>query len=360
MNLNIPLIKKIFYLIFISLIIYIFFKLFIFYIPFAVAYIISKLLNPIIIKVSKKFNFSRKISSIIVLTAFFLITGAVLFLVTNKIVEESNFFLSMINTYIEKVNDFISKIENENKIFGNYFISDNMKNIIIRNINDYFNNLGEYIKSIITNLVMALKSIPVYFMNIIITILAIYFISSDRFSILDKLEFQFTRKFISKIRVKLDKIFDTLFNYLKAEIILICISFIIVLLGLYIFKLIGMNIKYPFLMALLIGLVDALPILGAGTVMVPWSIILFVEKDTSLGFLILGLFILILCTKQILEPKIVSNKIGVHPIFTLISMYTGFKVKGLIGIILGPIILIVLKEIFENLLDKGLVNYLNE
>lgn len=360
MNLNIPLIKKICYLIFISLIIIIFLKLFVFYIPFVVAYIISKLLNPVIIKLTKKFNLNRKISSIIVLTAFFLITGLVVIFGVSKILEESNFFLSMINTYIEKINDFISKIENENKLFGNYFISDSMKNIIIRNINEYFNNLGDSLKNIVTNLITTLKSIPIYFINIIITVLAIYFILSDRFSILDKLEFQFTRKFISKIRSKLDNILNTLFDYLKAEIILVFISFIIVLIGLYIFKLLGMNIKYPFLMAILIGLIDALPILGAGTIMVPWSIILFIEKDTSLGFLILGLFILILCVKQILEPKIVSNKIGVHPIFTLISMYTGFKVKGIIGIILGPIMLIVLKEIFENLLDQGLVNYLNE
>ena len=360
MNLNIPLIKKICYLIFISLIIIIFLKLFVFYIPFVVAYIISKLLNPVIIKLTKKFNLNRKISSIIVLTAFFLITGLVVIFGVSKILEESNFFLSMINTYIEKINDFISKIENENKLFGNYFISDSMKNIIIRNINEYFNNLGDSLKNIVTNLITTLKSIPIYFINIIITVLAIYFILSDRFSILDKLEFQFTRKFISKIRSKLDNILNTLFDYLKAEIILVFISFIIVLIGLYIFKVLGMNIKYPFLMAILIGLIDALPILGAGTIMVPWSIILFIEKDTSLGFLILGLFILILCVKQILEPKIVSNKIGVHPIFTLISMYTGFKVKGIIGIILGPIMLIVLKEIFENLLDQGLVNYLNE
>ena len=360
MNLNIPLIKKICYLIFISLIFFIFLKLFVFYIPFVVAYIISKLLNPVIIKLTKKFNLNRKISSIIVLTAFFLITGLVVIFGVSKILEESNFFLSMINTYIEKINDFISKIENENKLFGNYFISDSMKNIIIRNINEYFNNLGDSLKNIVTNLITTLKSIPIYFINIIITVLAIYFILSDRFSILDKLEFQFTRKFISKIRSKLDNILNTLFDYLKAEIILVFISFIIVLIGLYIFKLLGMNIKYPFLMAILIGLIDALPILGAGTIMVPWSIILFIEKDTSLGFLILGLFILILCVKQILEPKIVSNKIGVHPIFTLISMYTGFKVKGIIGIILGPIMLIVLKEIFENLLDQGLVNYLNE
>ena len=94
--------------------------------------------------------------------------------------------------------------------------------------------------------------------------------------------------------------------------------------------------------------------------MIPWSIILFINKDNSLGFSVLGLFILILCIKQILEPKLVSQKIGVHPFFTLIAMYTGFKLLGFIGILIGPILLIVLKEIFDNFLDKGLINYFIE
>lgn len=60
-------------------------------------------------------------------------------------------------------------------------------------------------------------------------------------------------------------------------------------------------------------------------------------------------------TRQLIEPRIVSNKIGIHPIFTLIAMYTGFKVVGIIGLLVGPIILIILKNIYENILDDGIV-----
>ena len=59
--------------------------------------------------------------------------------------------------------------------------------------------------------------------------------------------------------------------------------------------------------------------------------------------------------RQFLEPKIVSGKIGIHPIFTLIAMYTGFKIIGLIGMFVGPIILIILKNIFETMIDNGVV-----
>lgn len=138
------------------------------------------------------------------------------------------------------------------------------------------------------------------------------------------------------------------------------ISFVIVLMGLNIFYLFGMNVGYPLIMALFIGFVDALPILGAGTVMIPWSIILFLNNEKSVGFSILGLYIFVIALRQFLEPKIVSSKIGIHPIFTLIAMYTGFKLIGIIGMLIGPIVLIILKNIFENSLDKGIVKTILE
>lgn len=149
-------------------------------------------------------------------------------------------------------------------------------------------------------------------------------------------------------------------GYLKAEFKLIGISFVIVLMGLNIFYLMGMNVGYPLLMALLIGFVDALPILGSGTVMIPWSLILFLNQEYSVGFSILGLYVFTSAVRQFLEPKIVSSKIGVHPLFTLIAMYTGFKLMGIMGMLIGPIVLIILKNIFENTIDRGIVKSILE
>ena len=125
----------------------------------------------------------------------------------------------------------------------------------------------------------------------------------------------------------------TLGGYLKAEATLILVSFIISLIGLYILVFLGFNIKYPLLMALFIGFVDALPILGSGTVMIPWAIISAINGDINLGLAIIVLLIIMSVVRQLLEPKLVSKNIGVHPIFTLIAMYTGFKVIGVIRII---------------------------
>lgn len=74
----------------------------------------------------------------------------------------------------------------------------------------------------------------------------------------------------------------------------------------------------------------------------------------------MGLYILTVVVKQILEPKLVSNKIGIHPIFTLIAMYTGFKIIGVLGLLLGPIMLVVLKNIFSTSIDKGIIKAILE
>ena len=108
-------------------------------------------------------------------------------------------------------------------------------------------------------------------------------------------------------------------------------------------------------MALFIGFVDALPILGSGTVMVPWAIVSGLNGDLKLGIAIIILFAIMSTIRQFLEPKLVSKHIGTHPIFTLIAMYTGFKFLGVIGLLVGPIILIIIKNVFATFIDEGVV-----
>ena len=88
--------------------------------------------------------------------------------------------------------------------------------------------------------------------------------------------------------------------------------------------------------------------------MIPWAIFSALNGDIRLGIALIVLWIIMSVVRQLLEPKIVSGKIGIHPIFTLIAMYTGFKVIGIIGMLAGPIVLIILKSIFSNRLEQGI------
>ena len=89
--------------------------------------------------------------------------------------------------------------------------------------------------------------------------------------------------------------------------------------------------------------------------MVPWAVACGLNGDFRLGVAIIILWIIMSIIRQFLEPKLVSKHIGTHPIFTLIAMYTGFKFLGVIGLLVGPIILIIIKIVFATFIDEGVV-----
>ena len=173
--------------------------------------------------------------------------------------------------------------------------------------------------------------------------------------ILDQLEHHLPRNWVNKFGIKLKKVISSLGDYIKAEGIIILISFSIVLIGLIIFSIVRMNVKYPLVIALFIGFVDALPILGAGTIMIPWAILSAFNGDITLAISLIILYVIIIVTRQLIEPRIISSHIGIHPIFTLVAMYTGFKIVGVLGMFVGPVILIILKNIFETMIDNGVI-----
>lgn len=238
-------------------------KLFAFYVPFLIAYLISLLVEPLIKWLHKKTDFSRKTSSILVLMTVFLVLIGLIAWGTISLISESTNLLGALNTYLEKAIDWVNfalkKID-----MDKLALSDEIKQMIQATSSDFLNNVINFLKNTLTNFLENLKSIPTMLVYIVITILATYFITSDKIYIWDRLEHHVPKKILGKIVTKVQKITTSLGSYLKAEMILIGISFILVLMGLNILYLMGMNVGYPLLMALFIGFVDALPILRFG------------------------------------------------------------------------------------------------
>ena len=150
---------------------------------------------------------------------------------------------------------------------------------------------------------------------LIVFILSLYFICTDKIYMIDELEHHLPEKWVKQISTHLKQIVKTLGGYLKAQLILILISFIISLIGLYIMDFAGLNVGFPLLIALGIGFIDALPILGSGSAMVPWAIISSFNGDIKLGIGIIVLWIIMSIIRQLLEPRIVSGKIRYTPNF---------------------------------------------
>lgn len=344
--------KNILYVVLILFGLYIALELSIFYMPFLIAFIISLMIEPAIKKIMKKTNLTRRTSSIIifVLVSVIIIGGLTWLLIT--LFSESSSLLQSLNDYFDKL-----YIQFQNLInyfdFDNIHLSEEILEIIQNSTGDFLTTASDWLRNILNNLINFVTSIPSIAICIGITVIALYFICVDKIYILDQIEHHLPKLWVKKISIHLKDLIQTLGGYLKAEATLILVSFVISLIGLYILQIVGFNVQYPLLMALFIGFVDALPILGSGTVMIPWAIICALNGDINLGIAIIVLLVIMSVVRQVLEPKLVSKNIGVHPIFTLIAMYTGFKVIGIIGLLVGPIVLIIVKNIFANLIDQG-------
>lgn len=333
------------------------FKLAVFYMPFLIAFIISLMLEPIIKFIMKYAKLKRKTSSIIVfIVAIFIIVGLLVWGITSLVSETSN-LLSNFNQYVDIAYDmlqnFISNID-----FSKIQIPENVMNTIQSSAMEFLGTITDWAKNVLTGVINFITSIPTIGIYIAVTLLALYFICVDKIYMLDQLEHHLPETWVKKIGVHLKGLTKSLGGYLRAQVILVLISFFISLIGLYIFHFVGWNVPYPLIIALIIGFVDALPILGSGTVMLPWAIYLAFTGDIKLAIGIFILWAIMSLVRQFIEPRIVSGQIGIHPIFTLIAMYTGFKFFGIIGLLLGPIILIILKNIYGTLIDKGVVKSL--
>ncbi len=344
--------KNITYVFLILLGLYIAFKLSIFYMPFLIAFIISLIIEPIIKFIMKKTKLTRRSSSIIIFILVSLIIIGSLTWALITLFSEASGLLQGLNDYFDKAYiQFQGLINNFN--FDKIHLSDEMLSVIKNSTGDLLETASSWLRNLLTGLIDFVTRIPSIAICIGITVVALYFICVDKIYILDQIEHHVPKLWVKKVGTHLRDLISTLGGYLKAEATLILVSFIISLIGLYILKFMKFNVPYPLLIALFIGFVDALPILGSGTVMIPWAVISAINGDLNLGIAIIVLLIIMSVVRQLLEPKLVSKNIGVHPIFTLVAMYTGFKFIGIIGLLIGPIILIIFKNIFASLIEQG-------
>ena len=252
--------KNILMLVISLVLIFLAFKLAIFYMPFLIGFIISLLIEPIIKIITKKTKLERKKVAILTLILIFaILIGLLTWGIVSLITESSNLmqgFNSNVETMYERVKEFISNIRDGKTIIPVEIVTmvENSTDKIVTFITDNISNF-------LSKVTQTISQIPIIGIYIFITILATYFICTDKMYIRDAIEHQLPNKWARKIGVHTREIIKSLGSYLKAEALLVLITFSIILGGLYIIKIFGFNIPYPFLTALGIGFVDALPIL---------------------------------------------------------------------------------------------------
>ena len=333
-------------------------KLSVFYLPFLISFVLALLLEPIIKFIMKRLKWTRLISSVCVIVTTILIIFGLIGWGIGTLFSETNNLLSGSETYIEKARDIFNEITNNETL--NNKLPEELKQSIKNAESDAISKVTSFISNILNNIKNIFTKLPNIFMLFFFTIISLFFMCTDKIYIIDQLEHHLPDEWMKKITKHIRKISKTIGNYLRAEATLIFISFIISLIGFIVLNFINIKIDYPLLASLGILFVDALPILGSGAVMVPWAILSAINKNFSLAVALLIIWAIIGITRNVLEPKLVSKHIGTHPVFTLIAMYTGYKLIGVIGMILGPILLIIIKEIYTPLIDKGILRSIFE
>ncbi|MBR4992364.1 MAG: AI-2E family transporter [Clostridia bacterium] len=135
---------------------------------------------------------------------------------------------------------------------------------------------------------------------------------------------------------------EALLGWLKAQGILMAVTFALLLAGLFLLRVQGAA-----LLSVLVALMDALPVLGAGLALVPWALVELILGHYGRALGIAGLFAVILSVRNTLEPQLVGKQIGLHPLAALLSFFAGWRLAGLPGLLLGPILALILVKLQE-------------
>ena len=217
------------------------------------------------------------------------------------------------------------------------FFRDRFNETVTRLLSGMMEALTAAIPSFVGRLIAALPSI---LLSVLITVIAGFYFCIDATRALNAvLAFLplWIRKHTSAWRVKIGVFFK---GYLRVYLLLLLMTFVELFIGFCVLR-----VEYAFLLALLIAVVDLLPVLGVGSVLIPWSLVLLLRKNYYLGFGLLILFATVTLIRQIMEPRLLGKSLGLHPLLTLFSAYAGWYLFGVVGMILGPIAAMLLKGV---------------
>lgn len=320
-------------------------------VPFIVAFIIAWVLHKPIDWIAYKTHLKKNIVALFIVILFYGIIGVILTqAVAHGFVGIKEFFAGFPQFYETSImpvlNDFFAWFEGLCAKIDPVIMEsiEQSSENIINSLAGFVTNLSSGVLSWISNKAL---SLPGIFMKLLITLIVTVFITMDFPEIVNFIYRQMpekTKNFIREIR---DYTGGTLLKCLKSYMLIMLLTFSELTIG---FTILG--IPNAPLLAGMIAIIDILPILGTGGVLIPWSIILMITGNLKLAIGILILYVIILVVRNIVEPKIVGSQVGLHPVVTLGSMFMGLHFFGLLGMFGFPITLSVLK----NLNDRGVIH----
>lgn len=321
--------------------------------PFLIAFALAYFINPLVNLLEKKGKLPRGLSVLLSILFLFGVVGGVITLIIIKIIDGfdyfsqklpsyfevfslqlQSFFINSILPFWERVLGLFNELDESQRIA----IEENIQQIGLQ-FGSILGRIGEIVANILSQFVGAL---PITLTALLFIIIALFFISKDWYKLGNLARKRVPIAFYEIRSVIITDLKSKLVGFLFAQLILISMTATIVFIGLLILR-----VEQPLTIALIAGMVDIIPYLGTGTVFVPWLIYCFVTGNYFLGIGLTVLYVVTIIQRQLAEPKILSSSLGLNPLATLISLFVGLQLFGFIGLIIGPVLLVILVSLYH-------------
>ena len=315
-------------------------KVLVFFMPFVIGWIIACVANPLVRFFEDKLKIRRKAGSAVVIIAVIALVILAAYLAVSKLISESIGFLNTLP-------DLWNTMESDFREIGKNL--DVMYSRLPQNMQMSIEDLGQQMDEYVADLVKRLgtptvnavgnfaKNIPGFVINVIMCLLSSYFFVAEKDYVAQVWNRYMPGAVKHKAAIIMDSLKTAVGGYFKAQFKIECLIFVFLLTGFLILK-----IPYALLIAFLIAVLDFLPFFGAGAVMVPWAVFKFLSADYKMAIWLLIIWGVGQLVRQIIQPKLVGDSVGVAPLPTLFLLFIGYKCAGVIGIILAVPIGIVL------------------
>lgn len=316
--------------------------------PFIIGFIIAFLMNPLVNFFQIKAKMPRALAVLVSLVLIFAVFAGLITLLIAEIVSGADYLSRVVPNHLDTLIDYIEHffaaqiIPLYNQLTSMFNSLDTgQQNTILENIENVGRTIGTTLGNFIQNFFEKIPNILSWFPSaatvVIFSLLATFFISKDW----KRLSSYAAKLLPSKAKSSSISVFadlkKALFGFVKAQLTLISITTVIILIGLLILR-----VDYAITIALVTGLVDIIPYLGTGLIFVPWIIYEAIIGEMSLAIGLGVLYIIVLVQRQVMEPKVLSSNIGLDPLATLVALFVGFKLIGFLGLIAGPVTLVLI------------------
>lgn len=324
--------------------------------PFIVAFIIAVVLQKPIKWLQKKLHLNSHgiISFLLVLLVVCAVTGvlsAVILILVNELKDFAHFIMSQFSS----VDDVVSTAK-EYVTMVIVRLPEGLRDTVSGYVDELLNSPAQeesefdfsVLSAPLSGAWSVVKSLPSAILAFVVSIVSCFFVTSDY----DKIKELFLGFFSDSKRVYIVKTKRTatraITKLLKAYVTLMAITFAEMFLGLFLLKLIGVyDGSYIAIIAFVTCIIDIIPVLGTGTVLIPWALYNLAFGNIGMGIGLLVIYAVITVIRQVVEPKLVANEAGLPAIVTIMAMFLGVRIFGAFGIILLPFTVIILKLLYD-------------